>query len=128
MHSGNCSSTTQGPPQGKVEQREMTGDEHTLELGGAVEAEAIHESQPGQRGQVPGKTAEWAARLTGAAASGDGPGQRGRLVRPAGRRAVSGAHTLETPATLPSVTPGTSVSIGAHSPQGRKQADPPTGT
>ena len=122
MHSGNCSSTTQGPPQGKVEQREMTGDGQTLELGGAVEAEAIHESEPGQRGQVPGQTEEWTR------SSDWRRWPVGDRCSKAGWRAVSGTHTLETPATLPSVTPGTSVSIGAHGPQGRKQADPSTGT
>lgn len=72
----------------------MTGDEHTLELGGAVEAEAIHESQPGQRGQAPGQTAEWAARLTGAPlpVGTDRGSKAGSCGRQAGERFLE--HTL----------------------------------
>lgn len=70
-HSGNCSSTTRGPPQDKVEQRETetTKPESWEEL---WRLRRIHESQPGQRGQPPGQTKEWTCPLTGTA------GQRGQ--------------------------------------------------
>lgn len=97
-HAGNCSSTTQGPLQDKVEQR-GTRDSQTIELRGAAEPKRIHESQPGQRASRLGRLRSGPGPLTGTA------GQRGQacaarwLMQPVCRKAASGTNILETPGT-----------------------------